>query len=136
MTVAKTVLSQYKVKTTAVRQEILQIFLESQAALSQADIEKQLGQKFDRVTIYRTLKTFNDLGIIHEVIDNTAIVKYAKCFSCESHKHADRHVHFKCTRCEHTFCLHPINILPVALPEGFLAHDYHFLVMGLCKDCK
>lgn len=136
MTLTQTILSQHKVRNTVIRQEILQIFLDSAVALSQADIERQIGDRFDRVTIYRTLKTFNDMGIIHQVIDNEAIVKYARCFSCKTHKHTDRHVHFKCSQCEQTVCLHPTIIVPISLPDGFLAKEYHFLVLGLCKTCQ
>ncbi|MEP6700063.1 MAG: transcriptional repressor, partial [Bacteroidota bacterium] len=46
------------------RKKILQLFLEKAGALAHGDIEKKAGEKFDRVTIYRTLQTFVDKGII------------------------------------------------------------------------
>jgi Fur family ferric uptake transcriptional regulator len=30
-------------------------------------IEKEVGDKYDRVTIYRTLQTFEEKGIIHTI---------------------------------------------------------------------
>ncbi len=136
MNLAKQVLSEHKIRCTAVRQEVIQLFIDAKSALAQSDIEKQLAHKFDRVTVYRTLKTFNEVGLIHEVIDNEAVVKYAWCGSCEAHRHVDRHIHFKCSDCSQTYCLHQTVVAPVLLPEGFSAKDYHILVVGQCRLCK
>ncbi len=49
---------------TGSRKKILQLFFEQPGALAHGDIEKRAGEKFDRVTIYRTLQTFVDKGIM------------------------------------------------------------------------
>jgi Fe2+ or Zn2+ uptake regulation protein len=49
------------------RKKILSLFLQSKDALTHGDIEKKAGEKFDRVTIYRTLQTFVEKGIIHSI---------------------------------------------------------------------
>jgi Fur family ferric uptake transcriptional regulator len=49
------------------RKKILESFFQENSALAHADIEDHVGEDFDRVTIYRTLQTFVDKGIIHTI---------------------------------------------------------------------
>ncbi len=39
--------------------------MDSNGALAHADIEKKTGESFDRVTVYRTLQSFVEKGIVH-----------------------------------------------------------------------
>ena len=50
------------------RLQILELFYHAPGALAHADIEKKASDKIDRVTIYRTLQTFEEKGIIHNMI--------------------------------------------------------------------
>lgn len=45
------------------RMQILDLFYNNEGALAHADIEKKTGDAIDRVTIYRTLQTFEEKGI-------------------------------------------------------------------------
>ena len=60
-------LKRQTLSVTESRKRILQLFLEQPGALSHGDIEKRAGEMFDRVTIYRTLQTFVDRGLIHTI---------------------------------------------------------------------
>ncbi|MEN9385591.1 MAG: hypothetical protein RLZZ185_332, partial [Bacteroidota bacterium] len=51
-------LSSFGLRPTACRQAVLDIFKQKGYALSQGHIEQGLASQFDRVTIYRTLKSF------------------------------------------------------------------------------
>ena len=93
-------LKSFKMRSTPSRQEILRLFLRKDYALSHGDIEKEISNELDRVTVYRTLKTFLDKGIIHKVLDDEGSLKYALCSeACTNAEHHHDHVHFKCTIC-------------------------------------
>ena len=58
-------LEQSNLRKTAIRKEVLQLFLKAKGnALSSRDIESQLENP-DRITLYRTLRTFEEKGLIH-----------------------------------------------------------------------
>ncbi len=56
------ILKKNSLSVTDSRKKILSLFLQSKDALAHGDIEKKAGEKFDRVTIYRTLQTFVEKG--------------------------------------------------------------------------
>ncbi|MDJ1506521.1 Fur family transcriptional regulator [Xanthocytophaga agilis] len=129
-------LKDHKLRNTSCREEVLDFFLEKDAALSHSDLESQLSDSFDRVTLYRTLKTFLDAGLIHKVLDDEGGAKYALCKShCTDHHHLDNHVHFKCMNCGKTSCLDSITIPSVSLPKGYEGTDVYLLVQGVCRIC-
>jgi Fur family transcriptional regulator, ferric uptake regulator len=129
-------LRQYHLRSTPTRQEILHLFLKKNFALSFSDIEKQVMESSDRVTVYRTLKTFLDKGIIHKVLDDDGGLKYALCKeACAAGGHHHEHVHFKCIHCGQTSCLN-IDIPAVRLPKGYKAQELNLLIQGICELCS
>ncbi|MBN9296497.1 MAG: transcriptional repressor [Filimonas sp.] len=131
------ILKKNQLSVTDSRRKILEMFQHTSGALAHADIEKQSGTLFDRVTIYRTLQTFVEKGIIHTIptIDNS--VKYALCKdACQAGHHHDNHVHFMCDECGTTYCLNNISIPQVQLPEGFRSTQTDVVVSGICKNCN
>lgn len=137
------VLDKYELRRTLSRASILEAFMESPNALSESDIEIIIENTCDRATIYRTLKTFMEKGLIHRVIDENNVVKYALCReTCQGaghhghHAHQHDHVHFKCQACGKTSCLDTVPIADVALPEGYMKVESNFLVIGVCRDCN
>ena len=87
-------------KATKSRLDVLELFYTNKHALSYADIDAYLLGKEDKATVYRTLKSFSEKGLIHEVFDGDKTTKYALCGSeCGTSKHHDYHAHFKCTIC-------------------------------------
>lgn len=130
-------LKSHNIRPTVNRRSILKLFLESSFALSHGDIEQWLGSRCDRVTIYRTLETFVEHGLIHKISDETNVMKYALCGPdrCSLHRHDDRHLHFQCRKCGHTFCLPLIKIPDVAVPEGYQLQTLSMTAEGLCREC-
>jgi Fur family ferric uptake transcriptional regulator len=119
------------------RREILQVFLLSRAALAHHDIEKKTGEKFDRVTVYRTLQTFIDKGIVHTIPTSDNAVKYALCREeCSEGHHHDNHIHFVCDSCGNTTCLDETAIPQIKLPQGYRQEKVNVIVNGVCKTCK
>ncbi len=119
---------------------MLKVFQTSKSAISHSDIEQKLKDNYDRVTLYRTLGTFLEKGIIHKVIDDSSVAKYAMCTDHHlrevNHIHSDDHVHFKCTKCEETVCLESISVPQIEMPNGFVKQEVSYLIKGLCENCS
>src|SRR6187455_3160960 len=131
--VSGTLLKDFKLRATPNREEILHLFLLKSYALSHSDIEREIDNSLDRVTVYRTLKTFLDKGVIHKVLDDEGSLKYALCSEpCSTIEHHHDHVHFKCNRCGHTSCLDNVTIPTIALPKGYVANAMNLLIQGIC----
>ena len=131
------ILKENGLSVTGSRRKILQLFLDEKGALAHGDIEKKAGEKFDRVTIYRTLQTFVDKGIIHTIPTPDNTVRYALCKDdCSQGHHHDHHIHFVCDNCHQTYCLDDIVTPEIKLPAGYSASHVEMVVEGICKDCQ
>ncbi len=137
-------LKTHDLRNTAVRRAILDLFQHSPHAVSHQDVENQLDGAFDRVTIYRTLKSFEEAKLIHKVLNDDHSVKYAICRdTCANlqeensrvHHHHHNHAHFKCEVCELTFCLAETLIPKIELPDTYTARSLQLLIEGVCKNC-
>jgi Fur family transcriptional regulator, ferric uptake regulator len=137
MSHSKDTLKEYELRHTGCRSDILQSFQNYNFALSHGDLEEQFGERFDRVTIYRTLKTFVEKGIIHKVLDDEGGTKYALCRTteCSHDNHHHDHVHFKCLKCGTTSCIESVHIPVFSLPEGYKRTEVNMLVQGTCPSC-
>jgi Fur family ferric uptake transcriptional regulator len=123
-------------RSTLFRTQVLDIFRQSHYALSLADIEENL-ENFDRITLYRTLKSFEEKGLIHKISDTTGIPKYASCEeSCSEDHHHHEHVHFHCEKCLKSFCIDVAAVPSVIIPEGYRVMSKEMLLKGICKDCS
>lgn len=123
-----------KINPTAMRILVYE-YLKTQAeAVTLADIENSFEQS-DRVTLYRTLKTFEQKGLIHKI--STGIgTQYALCdVDCSEDKHRDTHVHFICNQCKKTICLTHVQIPMIVIPPGFQFDEYEVLAKGICEGC-
>jgi len=131
------ILKKNKLSVTDGRIKILELFLNSNGALAHADIEKTTGDNFDRVTVYRTLQTFVDKGIIHNIPTTDNSILYALCKdNCQVGHHHDDHVHFVCNDCNKTICLEEVTVPTVKLPKGFKPNHAAMVVNGICSDCQ
>jgi Fur family ferric uptake transcriptional regulator len=131
------ILKRNNLSITASRSKILELFLANIGALAHADIEKKTGEQFDRVTIYRTLQTFVDKGLIHTIPTADNSVLYALCKDeCEQGHHHDNHIHFICDTCNITICMDNITIPKLKLPKGFVPKRSDVVVSGICNRCN
>ncbi|MBS1665547.1 MAG: transcriptional repressor [Bacteroidetes bacterium] len=122
---------------TGGRKKILELFLQQEGALSHSDIERKAGEKFDRVTVYRTLQVFLEKGLIHSIPTSDNSIRYALCKEdCSGGHHHDDHVHFICNTCGNTVCLEGVSIPAIRLPRGYSADQVEMLVSGVCKSCN
>ena len=130
------ILRKSQLSITGSRQAILGLFLDRKGALAHGDIEKKTREQFDRVTVYRTLQSFMEKGIIHTIPTSDNSIRYALCSEdCTEGHHHDNHVHFVCRSCGRTTCLDSVTVPEVKLPRGFRPTDRQMIVSGICGDC-
>jgi Fur family ferric uptake transcriptional regulator len=128
-------LTQRKIKPTAMRLLVLRELVESKSTLNLKELERRFDH-VDRVTLYRTLKTFESNKLIHSIEDGTGSVKYALCEEECACNPDDQHVHFHCVNCNETFCLTKSKIPNVQIPSGFEVNSVNMVYQGVCPNCK
>lgn len=133
----KELLKEHSLRLTQGRADVISIFLNRSVAISHGDIESDVDGKYDRVTIYRTLKSFLEKGLIHKVLDDAGATRYALCNdNCSEINHQHNHIHFKCQVCDETTCLDHVHIPDVTLPGGFKMAESNYLITGTCDKCN
>ncbi len=129
------ILKKHSLRSTDIRRKVVSLFLQNAHAVTSHDIEYGLD-KADRITIYRTLKTFEDKGIIHKVIGPDGNSKFALCEdNCDEHHHHDQHVHFHCDECGHTYCVEEATVPYIKLPSRYTVNQTDVILRGKCEKC-
>jgi len=124
------------IRPTAMRMLIYKFMAEKNSAQGLSDLELAFT-KADRTTVYRTLKTFEEKGVVHQIDDGTGVLKYALCEpGCRCDIERDLHLHFHCNSCDKTICLTEHKIPHINLPDGFIAEDANLVVKGICDSCS
>jgi len=129
------ILASRNIKPTAMRILVLKVLMTRTSAINLSELENEFD-KADRITLYRTLRTFEENKLIHTIYDGTGSIKYALCKAGCQCEPIDLHVHFYCTRCNRTFCLTDIPIPTINLPADFSIQSTNMLVKGLCSNCR
>lgn len=55
---------------------LLNVLLDSSHAVSENDIKSKIRNIYDRITIYRTLKTLEECNVIHKISFHNSCTKY------------------------------------------------------------
>lgn len=124
-------------KRTAARESILQLLADARRPLSHEDILKQckMAGALDRVTVYRTLETLLEAGLLHRIQGADGARRFCKHEQEPSGKCAGNHIHFLCAKCNQMSCL-PEQPLPWVLPPaGATIHNKQLVVHGYCAAC-
>lgn len=130
------ILDQKAVRITPMRQLLLEYFIQENLILGLSELEK-VFPKSDRITIYRTLKTFEENGILHSIKGDTDEIKYALCNEhCTPVHHIDKHPHFQCQKCKQVTCIDSLLIPAVELPNGYVQIEVNMMIKGICPDCR
>ncbi|GAA5028509.1 transcriptional regulator [Marivirga lumbricoides] len=128
-------LLKHQIKPTAMRMLVLNHLNKTSAAISL----KALYDDFypaDRITLYRTLKIFEEKGLVHSIDDGSGAPKFALCeAACDVKEHNDSHIHFHCEKCNKTYCLQKFDIPDIHLPKRFIQKEVNLLVNGICDQC-
>lgn len=140
MNALEDILEKFGMRKTACRLSLLKLFLDhANVAMSENTLAEHCRGEYDRATIYRTLNSFLEKGIVHKVVDDGKALKFAlnSRITEQSPEHAHpTHVHFHCEDCEKTFCLEDIEVREIELPEGYKALHQDLLIRGTCKTCE
>jgi Fur family ferric uptake transcriptional regulator len=130
------VLESKNIRITAMRMLIYKFLVEKEVAVTLSDIENAF-EKADRTTLYRTIKTFEEKDIVHQIDDGTGITKYALCEKdCNCEIETDLHLHFHCINCNKTICLTENKIPKITIPDGFISENVNLVVKGICDKCS
>jgi len=130
------ILEKNNIRPTAMRLLVLKDLFNENRAVSLTDLEYNFDRS-ERTTLYRTLKTFVNSGIAHQIDDGTGITKYALCEeNCTCAIDIDLHVHFHCNNCKETICLPKHKIPTINLPNNYLAEEVNLVVKGICDKCS
>jgi Fur family transcriptional regulator, ferric uptake regulator len=118
---------------TAMRILVFDYLEKQEAAVSVSEIEIAFGLA-DRITLYRTLKTFEEKGIVHSIQENNT-TKYKLCAdTCTENTHHDRHLHFYCKICKQTTCKTDFE-MPETNNQNFRIDEVRFFAKGICENC-
>lgn len=128
-------LKNHKLRITDCRMDVLEYFQQENKALSFKNLEDRF-QEYDRVTLYRTLHSFTENGLLHKIPADGGSAIYGLCHDCGIEDHHHNHMHFKCNNCGTTECIDaPINIPKVSLPTDYEMSDIDVIINGICKSC-
>ena len=118
---------------TSARVLVLDTLLSASLPLSHPEIQKQITEPIDRVTIYRVLDWLSTQGFVHSVIspDKT------RRFKANTHHTQHQHAHFECTVCGQVYCLDKVDdAITLSLPDRFIAKNIHLSINGICANCQ
>ncbi len=128
-------LKSVKLYCTHSRLSILRAMIKADKPLAQNRLAKLLGKnQFDKVTIYRTLKSFLQTGLVHKAFLQNRTWHFELAHNCST---IQCHPHFTCTNCGQTQCLIGVSVPVVkGLKNGLVLHRQQVRLEGLCQSCN
>ncbi len=128
------ILAGASLRKTEPRVAVLSTLLRASRPMSQEQIAAKIGGGADKVTIYRTLESFINSGIVHKAYLQERIWHYELSDRCTEKQ---CHPHFTCKRCGDTRCM-PEVILPMAKSplKGFEITHQQVRLEGFCPECS
>ena len=127
-------LRDHGLRSTPARAAVVGHLLAAKAAAPLVDLVAVADA--DRITLYRTLKTLEEQGLVHRINDANGNGLYALCQGdCSPAAHVHAHPHFQCDDCGNPFCLPEVAAPEVVLPKGYRLQEVHVTYQGSCADC-
>ncbi|GAB1452678.1 hypothetical protein MASR2M47_27340 [Draconibacterium sp.] len=127
------ILHKHNLVRTNCRQSIIDAIVNSGFAISEEEIKRKIEGTYDRTTFYRSFKTLIENGIIHKIVVDNQLVKYALS---ENKPISQNHVHFYCNKCGIVECLPDAEIKSPDLPLGYSQVEVELIIKGLCNQCN
>ncbi len=130
-----TLLHRYGLKSTPLREALLTIFSIEHTPLTAQELKKKLSKMdYDEASLFRSLRTFIENGIIHTIDLGEGFLRYEK--TCEHHDH---HHHVICKICKKVelipFCI-PKKIENFLKKSGYQQLTHRLDFEGICAHCK
>jgi Fe2+ or Zn2+ uptake regulation protein len=111
-------------KITRPRKIILELLEKRHHPLSVQEIHERLKGKVDLVSVYRTLKLFEELGFLHRE-ENNGTIRYYLAIKAHHHIMCESCGHTECVPCHHNF----------SRIKGFDSIKHKLTLTGLCSGC-
>lgn len=127
------ILNNHNLKRTSCREGIIELIMTAKQALSENEIREQLVGNYDRTTFYRSFKTLEEHKIIHKIVVDNQLVKYALDNTVT---HKNEHAHFYCNECNTVRCMDNVPVQKYQLPNGYSDIQTEVLIKGTCVYCK
>ncbi len=130
-------LSSNGISRTKFRTDLLNLFLTQKRSLSIEDILIHFNNSINKVTVYRSLDSFEEKGLIHQVPDSNNLKRYSLCREdeCSTSSHNHNHGHFICYSCNQTYCIEDVKSPDITGLKGFYIKEFKLTLEGYCKDC-
>jgi Fur family ferric uptake transcriptional regulator len=135
----KVLLKKHELSVTQQRVAILSLLSKEHSCLGVDDLVTQAKKKKleigDWSTVFRTLKTFEESGLVEAFLSTDGVTRY-ELVSDEHHHH---HHHFVCRSCKTVETLDecPTQIFEKAAKQiGFKVENHVIEVQGVCSDCQ
>ena len=120
-------------KTKSVKM-ILDLFGETNNAISVVDLVSTFRNKMNKTTVYRILNRLEESGILHSFSDKDGLKRYAKSNQkIDPDNKNNLHSHFLCDDCGVSTCL-PLEIPIPKIPDYKINTSQHLLI-GQCDNC-
>ena len=125
-------------RKTPVRVGVVEVLTKAARPMSVPQILGKL-KSVDSVTVYRTLGTFVEKGIVHRIRSEDRSWLYAIGSAHKTHEH--KHPHFVCEECGKVECLEQ-SVIPQDFVKSLgVERDYsvsypEVVLHGTCPSCK
>ena len=139
-------LRQAKLRVTQARLDILATLGESSVALDANEVAERLKPTpSDRVTVYRSLASFVEAGLVHRIDPGDRRFRFSLTdhSDCTHDHHVHEHPHLICDSCGNVECLqdteviirtHPTQTTPQ--PPARWINDQQVTLRGRCGSCN
>lgn len=128
----ESVLRKHKCRATAIRIKALCLLITNEKAFSISEIEEHLDEA-DRVTIYRTLNSFVEVGLVSKVLNNKGVTCYF--YKGDEHQEKSTHPHLHCKSCNKVICLPEYPDSYFKTLNDYQAEHIPILLEGECQNC-
>jgi len=122
-------------RRTAARQAIVEAIVAAGNHVTADDIARRVQRRFPSVnisTVYRTLDTLEDLGVLDHVHLGHGRAVY--------HLTDEEHEHLVCESCDAVIELPASKLKPflrsIEREHGFEVDRRHFAIVGVCRSCR
>lgn len=110
----KDILHKNDLAHTSCRERIVEVIASSTIPLSEDEIKAIVNDVYDSTTFYHTFKILITKGIIHKIVIDNTLDKYALNREQGTEK---QHAHFYCLNCKKVFCLPQVKWEYSQLPD-------------------
>ncbi len=124
------VLKDAGVRRSQSRLDVLSLLMGAEAALSHTDLMDALPVGTDRVTVYRTLQTLQDAGLVHMVNTHERGARFAA-----SVRLPGQHAHLLCNDCGQVACVEEPAAVPLKEKKGWRIRRRQTVYYGTCPQC-